>query len=743
MLCRKRYRPSVQWLLVFVVSPLLLTSACAPAKETSKEPGKPTAAWPSDADGALLACVSKDRTGAFQFDRYMTVQQAEPRHHKPDLRYYPELKGEYVRQYAFRCLDDEGNVLYELPFTHDYTAAVKTGGQSGCIIYMLESHASFMEWLPLSSRTRVLQFVEGGKVVAEKRRSPHPPEVRLGSARIQADGKVSVPWSVEDKDDRELSMKLAFHDPDGQHLLAEALRLVLAPRPHVNGHSEDAYTQGYGSPEVGPDFMEFDATVFQGGKGCRLEVAVSDGINWTTAVSEPFDTSSRVPGIRIVKPKQGAIFTQDETVDLWAGRTDGGPPLPFDGVTYRDGKPYRLVWSSSIDGKLAEDNVVDVRGLSAGEHVITAEVTGRSGEAAKASTRITVLPMPFPEVGIDPDSAEDSRMKVLSTLLPWLSDEDPTQRLRGARAIALLGPEPDHVPNLVQALTAEIQARPADARHEESRLHNNIILDLVVALGKLGPQAAMAVPEIVTVLNMDEEPEATEVAMEALRQIGEPAVPLLLEQLREGDLQARRNAAWALERMEPSAAAVDPLIQALADEKVRPFAVPALRQMKGIAVPALLTALESEDAGIREGTCQALQQANDPMVAPRLLDLYKREKNSHVRHEAACAIAHSGYAGADAVGALTEALGDSNERTRYLAASRLGDTGTSDAVEPLLKATKDKSLRVRRNAAISLGDLGPNAAAAVPVLQELKASDPERSVRYVAEKALARIQGRR
>ena len=404
MLCRKRYRPSVQWLLVFVVSPLLLTSACAPAKETSKEPGKPTAAWPSDADGALLACVSKDRTGAFQFDRYMTVQQAEPRHHKPDLKYYPELKGEYVRQYAFRCLDDEGNVLYELPFTHDYTAAVKTGGQSGCIIYMLETHASFVEWLPLSSRTRVLQFVEGGKVVAEKRRSPHPPEVRLGSARIQADGKVSVPWSVEDKDDRELSMKLAFHDPDGQHLLAEALKLVLAPRPHVNGHSEDAYTQGYGSPEVGPDFMEFDATVFQGGKGCRLEVAVSDGINWTTAVSEPFDTSSRVPGIRIVKPKQGAIFTQDETVDLWAGRTDGGPPLPFDGVTYRDGKPYRLVWSSSIDGKLAEDNVVDVRGLSAGEHVITAEVTGRSGEVVRVSTHITVLPEPFPEIWIDPTS---------------------------------------------------------------------------------------------------------------------------------------------------------------------------------------------------------------------------------------------------------------------------------------------------------------------------------------------------
>ncbi|MFQ5504745.1 MAG: HEAT repeat domain-containing protein [Planctomycetota bacterium] len=131
----------------------------------------------------------------------------------------------------------------------------------------------------------------------------------------------------------------------------------------------------------------------------------------------------------------------------------------------------------------------------------------------------------------------------------------------------------------------------------------------------------------------------------------------------------------------------------------------------------------------------------------RVEELAKRARSGEWR--ASFELAKLGKRG---VRALTELLKDRSleQRSRYMAANALGESGSKEALPVLLEALRDRVMNVRRCAASALGILGDERA--MPALEKLAANDPyvfrdpktgrKRSlVRDAAEKALERIRG--
>jgi hypothetical protein len=128
----------------------------------------------------------------------------------------------------------------------------------------------------------------------------------------------------------------------------------------------------------------------------------------------------------------------------------------------------------------------------------------------------------------------------------------------------------------------------------------------------------------------------------------------------------------------------------------------------GVAVPALVEALQDQDSGIRTGAAAAL-----------------------------CWIAPQARM---AVPALVEALKDRDSRVRRLSATALGGIGPAAraAVPGLVRLLKDGEERVRGEAAWALAQIGPDARAAVPALLEVLA-DGDTGLQPRALFALGRI----
>jgi outer membrane protein assembly factor BamB len=202
---------------------------------------------------------------------------------------------------------------------------------------------------------------------------------------------------------------------------------------------------------------------------------------------------------------------------------------------------------------------------------------------------------------------------------------------------------------------------------------------------------------------------------EIIRQIGPPAIPLLVELLRHQETSFRRFAADALIDLPPDTAWIQPALRrALRDDDAMVAgdaarALGALRSRAGPSVPALVRTLSHEDA--------------------------------YVRVYAAEALASIGLRAGVASSALASALGDPIPGVRWAASEALASIGPAaqSAVPQLIEALNDEFLYVRICAAGALGSLGPKAQTAREALQAAAADDP--ALRDEAEWALNRIAG--
>ena len=271
------------------------------------------------------------------------------------------------------------------------------------------------------------------------------------------------------------------------------------------------------------------------------------------------------------------------------------------------------------------------------------------------------------------------------------------------------------------------------------------------ALGMFGADAKPAVPALIEALR-DENDYVRGFAIGALRRIG-PAPDEALPALAEFDSLGTATALWL------GPAAVPMLIEKLKHEnyKVRKAAAETLGKMGshrgaghghlglGRAVPALVEALSDRRAIVRPAAFKALMRI-DPEAAkgtvPILTEALTDTGMNRSTYAAKC-LRLLGPDAAAAVPALMEAIEDEHGWIRANAARVLGDIGplARESIPALTEALRDENRNVRKRAAESLGKYGAHAGTAVPALIDvLKDRDwRNKEVRVSAAGALGRI----
>jgi HEAT repeat protein len=196
-------------------------------------------------------------------------------------------------------------------------------------------------------------------------------------------------------------------------------------------------------------------------------------------------------------------------------------------------------------------------------------------------------------------------------------------------------------------------------------------------------------------------------AINALVQIGEPAVGPLIAELKSDNWASSSNAATALGLIGDHRA-VEPLIGAIA--------------------------LHSKTKSVVHGAIvKALGQIGDQRAVEPLISVLRDEANKAVHEEAIKALSKIG---SQALEPLIALLKDGNATVRAHAVKALGQTGDPRILEPLIAATKDSDWFPRGRAIEALGMLF-DSRAVEPIITALK--DEHMSIRMNAAQVLGRI----
>jgi HEAT repeat protein len=140
------------------------------------------------------------------------------------------------------------------------------------------------------------------------------------------------------------------------------------------------------------------------------------------------------------------------------------------------------------------------------------------------------------------------------------------------------------------------------------------------------------------------------------------------------------------------------------------------------ALPALVRALDDEDAKVREAAAQAVGQMGAEAL-PALGGMLGHD-DKYVRRHAVWALGKLGPPARPALGELARALKDADPRTASGAAQALGNLGAAGAaaVPPLAEAMRGTNIVLCRLAARALSQIGPPALATL--MAHLQHTDP-------------------
>ena len=203
------------------------------------------------------------------------------------------------------------------------------------------------------------------------------------------------------------------------------------------------------------------------------------------------------------------------------------------------------------------------------------------------------------------------------------------------------------------------------------------------------------------------------------------SVSELIRGLKSPLAATRAKAARTLARLGPTGAEVFNLLLGLsndAEQGVREAAVQGLAGFGTHALPALVKLLPHSCKYVRRNAVWGLAKLGPEArpALPHLLPVLK-DPDPRTATAAAQAVGAMGRAAADAVTSLAEAMRGTNVVLCRMAAKALSQIGLP-ALPTLVTHLKHHDPFVRGEAAVALGWMGPAAAAAVPHLLALLAS---------------------
>jgi HEAT repeat protein len=382
--------------------------------------------------------------------------------------------------------------------------------------------------------------------------------------------------------------------------------------------------------------------------------------------------------------------------------------------------------------------------------------------------------------------------RIVGELVKALHADEATQREAAADVLGRIGPPArPAVPALLAALKDKSSAVALVAAMALSQIDPTrggaavrVLVDALdvpgaaLALANIGPGARAAVPSLIAALKPRQDIAHHELtrlnARLALARIGRPAVPALIEALKDKREGVAPLAGWALGCvLPPPKEAVSALRAALKNDRAHAAVYAhALGQLGPLALPAVpeLTDLLTDAASQPEAAVALMhidpQQAR-VTVPPLVKDLQGDDEKR--RQAAVSAVARMGTAAQPAAQALTELLRDrllsemdiialqsnwtaalpglidllqdpeADFRKRAIFALQQTGPAACAALKPLIVALSDRDSAVRVGAAGVLRSIGPKASEAVPALiANLQAREP--AVREAAADALGCIE---
>lgn len=266
----------------------------------------------------------------------------------------------------------------------------------------------------------------------------------------------------------------------------------------------------------------------------------------------------------------------------------------------------------------------------------------------------------------------------------------------------------------------------------------------------------------------------------ALAGIGKPAVPVLIEALKDNNEDVVEVAVGALGEIgdQKTLPALKEIAENYPTKKIRGAAKTAIEEIQGAqkkpagddsglrtpnlrekssasipregitttsqgpepiqkiegprSVESLVKDLSSDDKYVRSSAALSLVIIKDPRAVEPLIKVLLEDKDRDVRSSAALALTY--IEDTRATEPFIAALSDSDSSVRFYAARALGNLEDLRAVKPLIKVLSDKDVRVRAAAAFALGMIKDESA--IDKLKELAGNDKEKFVRQAASYAV-------
>jgi HEAT repeat protein len=266
--------------------------------------------------------------------------------------------------------------------------------------------------------------------------------------------------------------------------------------------------------------------------------------------------------------------------------------------------------------------------------------------------------------------------------------------------------------------------------------HSHVLIQALLALASIGPQAATAEPQIDTVLKTSKDATVPVAAAYALGSIGakDSEAALKAAAATKDNEFLRMTATWALAKLHPEdqaamKAAVDVLTHGLKSDKVamRNAAAKSLQSLHAppeMVTPALVELMKDPSPEMHANAVEAIASLGESVV-PKLI---KGLKNPQLRTPAVRVITKIGPKAADAVQPLIEEASNNNAEPKlkteiYFALAAIGPAA-APATDMLVKAITSKDQGERESALFALRKIGPGAKAAVkPLVERMNADD--------------------